>query len=267
MGRQIGDSGVDRHQDRAREVAAASDHAGVTAGLLGGTGRFSSTFYLFDDPAVAYLDTDELVHFGFYNEMKGVGIGEPDDTYVPDKSGVTIVLVTDRRVLALVGREEGDHEVSLHYDTVTGARFEVGDLHDRLVIETVSDTYHCWINSRFGPDDLEAAVSCIRERMADPHDLSVELGTGTDGHADDDGVVSDGGSRADDTDSSSTGITGTDAAGPGASSTETLTTRDTVGESEDDPLDRIEKLHSLKEAGAITAEEYERKKSELLDRV
>lgn len=261
MGGHIYDSGGDGYQDRAREVAAASDHAGVTAGLLGGTGRFSSTFYLFDDPAVAYLDADELVHFGFYNEMKGVGIGEQDDTYVPDTRGVTIVLVTDRRVLALVGREEGDHEASLHYDTVTDARFEVGDLHDRLVVETVSDTYHCWINSRFGPDDLERAVSCIRERMADPHDLSSEPA------GDAGGVASDGGTRADDGDSrTSDPAVGRSAGGDGSPNVDP-SDRDPADGDEEDPLDRIEKLHSLKEAGAITAEEYERKKTELLDRV
>lgn len=249
MGRYTGDSGGEDHATRARQVAEASSHDGVTAELLGGTGRYSTTFYLYDQPAVAYLETDEHVHFGFYNEMKGVGVGGPTDTYSPDNGGISIVLVTDRRVLALVGREDGDHELSMHYDTVTDASMETDGLHDRLIVETVSDTYHCWINTRCCDEDLEQAVATIHDRMADPHHL---LGGGSDGEdGEHSGVASDGGSHP----------------GRVPDATPDAGDRETADAADDDPLERIEKLHSLREAGAITEAEYQHKKSELLDEV
>lgn len=259
MGRDSGDPG-ESVEERAARVAAASDHHGVTEELLGGTGRFSTTFYLYDEPAVAYLEAGEHVHFGFYDEMKGIGVGEPEETYVPDNNGITIVLVTDKRVLALVGRSEGDHAVSMHYDTVTGARFEAGTFHDRLVVETASETYHCWINPVFGDEELGLAVTCIRERMADPRDLIADRSSGSDGGAgQSSGVASDGGARSDDAGRGTDGpasVDGTDPPDDGGDD----------GPSED-PLDRIEKLHELKEAGAITTAEYERKKARLLEDV
>lgn len=243
MGDHIANAADDRRQSRAERVASASEHDPVTESLLLGTGRFSRTFYLHEDPVVAYLDEDERVFYAFYNEMKGVEVGEDRDPVTPDNNGLTVVLVTDRRVLVLVGREDGDREYSLHYDTVTDATFASGDLHDRLVVETTEATYHCWINTRFDERNLEGAVTSIREQMADPHQLIDRLGTdraaGTD-ESEESPVASDGG-------------------------TETSSSGD--DDADGDPLERIQRLHELKEAGAITDVEFERKKADLLDQV
>ena len=342
--------GERRHRQRAQRLAAAADHDSVTEDLLAGGGRFSGTFYLYDAPAVAYLDEDEGPRFALFNHMKGVDGFDGGDG--PDRNGITLVLVTGRRVLVLVGREEGDRTLSLHYDVITGVDYEAGELHHRIGVATAEDEYTLWISRQFDEADLERAVSFVRDRMVDP-DVIVERADAESGAAPGEGsVASDGGpagdpvaeapdegwaavpsdddpaqsandgpadadpegsggpaapdvtgsgdstgtggsgdpadfggsgdpADTDGTDGADTDTDGTDGADTDADgidgvdtdageSDEGMTAGGSGGSGTDDeadPLARIEKLHSLKEAGAITEAEYEEKKAELLDRV
>lgn len=261
MGFDPAEGETDSDRGRARRIAAATEHAGVTEDLLVGGGRFSGTFYLHDASALAYLDSDERPAFGFFNHVRGVGVDDDPGRHEPDTHGIAIVLLTDRRVIALVGAEDGDHEVSLHYDVVTGVGYEVGDLHHRLTVETAREAYHLWISRQFDAEELRAAAEFVRERLVDP-DRLLDGGSTGDDAGEGGSVASDGGDP--------------DAPGPaGAPETAGTTGRapeTPVGEGdpldgEGDPLARIERLHSLLEAGAISRSEYERKKADLLDRV
>ena len=90
--------------------------------------------------------------------------------------------------------------------------------------------------------------------MADPHHLIGGAGDEADGEHS--GVVSDGGPQSDELVDPTRNPAGTP--DPAENGDE---------DDEVDPLERIEKLHSLREAGAITEAEYQTKKSELLDQV
>lgn len=338
MDPDTGDGGTGRHRERARRLAASADHDSVTEDLLVGGGRFSGTFYLYDAPAVAHLDEDERPRFAFFNHMKGIDDGGGADA--PDTNGIAIVLVTGRRVLALVGHEDGDRTLSLHYDVITEVGYEAGELHHRIAVGTAEEAYTLWVSRQFDEAALERAVSFVRDRMVDP-DVIVDRVDAPPAQGQDGGsVASDGGPSADaaaggaggpdgspgegdpagtwdapptDTDgelfdlgddagdaspgdasdggssdhgdgssdavegsgSAGGGSAGPDATGgdgtggPDATGSDGTGGPDATGDggAGRDPLARIEKLHSLKEAGAITEAEYEEKKAELLDRV
>lgn len=280
-----GDAGAKIHaRTRARRMATTCDHDGVTEELLAGAGRFSTTFHLYDGPPVASLHEDERPRFGFYNEMKGIEVDDGRGAYAPDNNGITVVLVTDRRVLGLVGCEEGDHKVALHYDVITGVEVEDGQLHNWLVVESVEATYRLPINRMFDEEDLEAAAAFVRDRMVEPSRI-IEFVTpeGTTWTVTEDVVASNGGRPTAD-------VTGTGDAPESAPDPTVPHLADPDDDVEidpddaepgdddasddasnlltaDDPLTQVAKLHYLKEAGVLTGEDYEQKKTELLKRV
>jgi len=335
-----------------------------------GGGRFSGTFYLYDAPAVAHLDEDERPRFAFFNHMRGIdedtgddgpgddagdgpggstggdgsraGRSDGDETGAggipadgPDTNGIALVLVTGRRALALVGREDGDRTLSLHYDVVTDVTYETGNLHHRIVVGTAEAEYTLWVSRQFDEAALGRAVSFVRDRMVDP-DVILDRAeaNGSDGAPDGGSVASDGGpsgdatgtetgdqwdavpstdptggpldavdpgevgpdggssgepdpgagtSKSTDQGADPPGVAGPDGdpsgdpnsgGDPSAGSDRGTEDPDTapkdgseLASGGQDPLAQIERLHSLKEAGAISAAEYEEKKDELLDRV
>lgn len=280
-------------------MAAAADHHSVTEDLLAGGGRFAGTFYLHEGPAVAHLDEGERPRFGFFDQTRGVGVGDDSKRHLPDTHGIAILLLTDRRVLALVGTGDGDRAVTLHYDVVTDVEYATGGFHHRLTVGTVEEDYHLWISPQFDESDLRGAAEFVRERMVDPDRLldRATAGEAREGPAgsvaSDGGLPGDGGSAA----SGPTGSVG--GSGPSGSDGGPATSGDDLkadpassadlgvgptpsgtaegpdagpgsdpsDDPEEDPLARIERLHSLMEAGAISRSEYERKKADLLDRV
>lgn len=96
-----------------------------------GTGGLLSTGYLRDAPAREYLDADETPAFVVTNTDRGVlreDEGE-DHEITPGESYRTICVVTDQRLLVLVGDAgEGDERVALPFADVDGAAVDDGAL-------------------------------------------------------------------------------------------------------------------------------------------
>lgn len=291
---------ADRYDDaeRARRLAERAGHDSVTEAVLLGTGRFSNEFYLYGKPAVAHLDDGELPQFAFFNQMKGVGVGGKRETRTPDEGGVTVMLLTDRRVLALLGRRDGDERLTVPYDVVTGADYSTGLMKHRIAVDTVDTTYHLWVDSGYEESALRAAAEFLRDRAdggratdlgTDPAAVSGDGGDDPAAGSDPARGTGPGPDRTPGADRPRSGSdptrprTGSDPGTSRGGSDPTPSRGDgdqpssggggeparTGGGTDggDDPLEKLERLEELKQKGVVTEEEFEEKKAELLDQI
>lgn len=247
----------DAWRERARELAEAASHDSVTVDILTGGGRFANEFYLYDKPLVAHFDDDERPHFAFHNQRKGISVGSKRNAQTPDSSGIATIAVTDRRVLAVVGRRAGDERLTIPYRVVTGASAHSGLMKHRIAVETTDRDYHLWIDSGYDESSLREATTLIEDEIsgedAPSPDGSTTSLASSDGGADPSGAT---GSTA--TTRRSTDVEATDAGRSPADRDENRN---------DDPLETLERLQELHEQGVLTDEEFQEKKSDLLDQI
>jgi hypothetical protein len=145
---------------RARRLAEGARHDGVTiTGLLE---TVADGGHLYGDPPIEVLDPDEQPHFLFTNEVTGVSEGRRWGGTKPDPDGGTVLLVTDRRVLAVVGREDGDIEFSVPLADVETVEYATARTKGRLTVTTADTTYHCWVHRSVEESALAAAAAFVR---------------------------------------------------------------------------------------------------------
>ena len=81
---------------------------------------FRSGGYLADGPAIDAVADDETVQYVLTNRKQGIAIQRDTTRHViPDSRYETVVVVTDRRVIALVGKVGGDQQFSLDISALT----------------------------------------------------------------------------------------------------------------------------------------------------
>lgn len=113
-----------------------------------GSGGFVSAGYLRDRPARSYLGDDETARFVVTNRKKGIvrdGAGD-SERLRPDEGYRTIVVVTDRRVLLLVGRSGGDRSIFLNFADIDAVSVESGLRNGTITITQPDGTryrVHC----------------------------------------------------------------------------------------------------------------------------
>jgi hypothetical protein len=238
---------TDIDDTRLHALVDAADHDSVTTELLAGGDRYSQ-LYLYDDPAVSYLEPTEQPHYAFFNEMKGIGIDDKRDTVTPASGGLAVIVITDERTLIVVAGEDGDRSFEVPHGDVTGVEYSCGLMKHRLAVRTDETTYHCWIDSSYEESALAAAAGAIeryRDRVQSERS-SPDTRTGTsDSPAP---ISSDGGQD-------------------GGSPSPSDQSESGDSDSDDDPLETIERLAELNEAGAISDEEFAEKKRDLLDQI
>lgn len=122
--------------------------------------------YLADGPAVDALAPGEQPHYLLHNNgRKAVVVTAPDGrTTRIDGAGDyrTMTLVTDRRVLVLVGGADGDRELAFAYGDLRRATVDEGFVVDRLRLEERDATEYSVPVSK-GPD---AAADYADERIS-----------------------------------------------------------------------------------------------------
>lgn len=144
---------------RARDLAAAAVHDSVTVtGLLS---TVADGGHLHDAPPLAHLEPGERPEFLFRNGVKGVGTGWRVGSTRPDPDAGTVVLVTDRRVVGVVGRERGDVVFAVPHADATAATSRTQLLKARLTVETADERYHFWVDRRVSRDALDAAAEYV----------------------------------------------------------------------------------------------------------
>ncbi len=81
---------------------------------------FRTGEYLADRPAIDAVADDETAQYVLTNRERGIEIRDGTTTrVVPDSRYETVVVVTDRRVIALVGKVGGDRQLTLDIPEIT----------------------------------------------------------------------------------------------------------------------------------------------------
>lgn len=124
--------------DRIRDLTESD---GRTDELVtSASGGLFDTQYLSEDPPATYLKPYEQPQYALRNKKSGVSIGEADNdrTQRPDGDHQALAIVTDCRVLCLVGHARGDHSESIRHDEIVEARAEKsGFMKSVLLVEAV----------------------------------------------------------------------------------------------------------------------------------
>ena len=164
-------------QTRANLLAQMASHPSVTTDVLAGTERQFQSGRLSGQPPVAYLEESEAPAYVLTNQKKGIGLGTKRRTTTPDRKRGTVVLVTGRRTLCLVGQEADDEVISVPHRAVASVSPHSGLLSNRLELRTPRKAYHCWVE-RSAPDSLLAdAAAFIEKRIRDdPEELDRDDG-------------------------------------------------------------------------------------------
>ncbi|MBV0924655.1 hypothetical protein KTS45_10645 [Halomicroarcula limicola] len=164
------------------EIIKINNYEGELPSLLTqtGSGGVFSEGYLHDRAAAAALEATETPTFVLTNRKRGVTVetAESIETVRPGRGYRTIAVVTDRRVLALVGDESGDREVAVSLADVDEVEWETGLRGGSL---TVVRDGHSTVVIRTGTDGLEAvaeyldAASRAWRRVETEFDAATEL--------------------------------------------------------------------------------------------
>lgn len=271
---------------RAQRLVANARTDTVTESLLAGGDEYTGEFFLHGDPPITHLKPNEQPHAALFNDLKGVGVGSKRNTVTPDGSASSVFLITDERILLLVGHRDGDWARTVPLEDVTGGEYHTGLMKHRVVVFTTETPYHLWTDASYQERDLEAIVELLESAAEDASETET-AGVATDGATDerrqqttptDTGSGTRGSTSSDspgrrsettaDEDTTESDA-GDDAATDEHESTDsTESDEDGDRESTDsDPLEMLERLKELNDNGVITDEEFQEKKSDLLDQI
>jgi hypothetical protein len=152
-----------------------------TGGVLGGA-------LLADDPAESYLKGTETPQYAVRNKKAGIVIETADSErqIQPADSYQTVAVVTDQRLIMLVGDPDGDERVTVPLVDVTQARAEQGRRKATLILSTqdgttyrlkatadlrpvaryVDETAQAWVRAYRLLDDATADEAAARDELA-----------------------------------------------------------------------------------------------------
>ena len=152
--------------DRAETLAEIAPNDTVTAPLLSGAeGRFATP--PLHEPPVSYLEPAESPAYVLSNGKRGIGLGSKQNTVPPSRDHETVVLVTGRRTLCLVGQGSTDRVVEIPHEDVATASYKTGFRAHRLALKTPRNIYHCWVTRRTDEETLAAVTTFIKDRQGE----------------------------------------------------------------------------------------------------
>jgi hypothetical protein len=144
----------------------ASDESVTMALLAGRESRFSKAEPL-NDPPVKYLEETEAPAFALTNAKRGVGLGVKTNTVTPDGERRTVVLVTGRRTICLVGQADADEVIEIPHESVVQATYSTGFRKHRVALRTPQSAYHCWVHRKTDQSLLERVTEFIGDHRTD----------------------------------------------------------------------------------------------------
>jgi len=150
--------------DRAMTLSEMAPDSSVTFGVLAGRDeRFAGT--RLHEPPVSYLEDTEAPAYVLTNEKRGIGVGTKRNTTTPASDRGTVVMVTGRRTLCLIGGESDDEVIEVPHETLAEVTFHTGWLSHRLALKTPRKHYHCWVSRDADEELLERVTAYVRDRM------------------------------------------------------------------------------------------------------
>lgn len=144
------------------ELAPDQDIAVST--LTGRSGQFSRDPPL-AEPPTTYLEPTEALAFVLANTKRGVRVGSSSDAITPSESRETLILVTGRRTLCLVGQSDSDVRVEIPHRNVERVSYKSRFRGYRLVLETGDTVVRCWINPDTSVDRLADAAAFVEQKV------------------------------------------------------------------------------------------------------
>lgn len=150
---------------RAQALVDAAIHESVTAKRLtkSNTDGILTTGYLFDEPVINRLNSDEQPNFIFTNQ-KGVAIANRDGETAlmePDLGGSTFLVVTDERLIFITGMESGDVEFSIPYEILVETKFEAKHGQKALAFETPNEAFSMPLSTFVLDDYIQKSIDYV----------------------------------------------------------------------------------------------------------
>jgi len=159
---------IDQHVlDRAETLAEMAPDDSVTAEILSGReGRFSTATPLSAAP-VTYLEDTEAPAYLLTNAKRGIGLGSKRNTVSPEGDRRTVIVVTGRRTLCLVGGEDDDEVIEVPHESVAKTAYNTGFRGHRIALRTPRQQYHIWVHRKVEEALLAATTEFIEDRRPD----------------------------------------------------------------------------------------------------
>jgi hypothetical protein len=158
---------------RANLIAQMVSDNSVTTDLLADEERQFEGGRLAGDPPISYLDESESPAYILTNNKKGIGLGTKGNTTEPDSDRGTIIMITGRRTICLVGQEAGDQTYSIPHDAVAWASYHTGFFSNRLELRSPAKGYHVWAERATSEQLLSDITDYIDDRRpADPSPIA-----------------------------------------------------------------------------------------------
>jgi len=152
------------------ESISKQSKGNVDQSLLKGTGSggMLSTGYFKDKSLINRLHDGERVEYALQNLSKGITVGNEDsaDTIIPHSSYRTVLLVTDERLLYVVGQKAGDKTFSVWFKHIQDVEVSHGVLKDRIVVQTDGETYDMYTRKGGSLEEASRHISELSEKKA-----------------------------------------------------------------------------------------------------
>lgn len=130
-----------------------------------GSGGLLSTGYFSDGPLVDQLRHKEQADYALQNLTKGLTV-RVDGTERNIEAGSnyrTAALVTDSRLLFVVGQADGDEVFSIPFSQINDVDVSTGILKDRITVHSEKGTYDMYVQKKSETQDIAAHVKSAAE--------------------------------------------------------------------------------------------------------
>lgn len=133
-----------------------------------------------------YLRDDESSRFVFRNRTRGLYVRESDDAladsrhYTPSSGQSAYAILTNRRVLFLIGRDRGYRDRSVDYETVVWVDINAGKAHHELKLRAADGIYDFSIGRDTDRDTIWDAEDYLRDEIGLASKLQASKRSGTE---------------------------------------------------------------------------------------
>jgi hypothetical protein len=185
----------------------------VDRSLLEGTesGGMLSTGYFSDGALVERLREGEGVDYALQNLTKGLKVERDSQTdkFNPGTNFRSALLVTDDRLLYVVGQDEGDETFSVLFSRVHDVDTSTGMLKDRITVYTGAETYDMYVQKASEVEEVAehiasatevARADCRTECDGESNPKSMPINKDEAGERDDTSSESDTGKSSEESD-------------------------------------------------------------------
>lgn len=166
-GSALGDMAESSYEGKKRRVDEIESYIGreisVLEDILDEEIQSEDSVGVYDYPLVDFIDIDENLEFFFVAQNYGYSVDDETGRVDPTTDGIAYHMITDQRIITVVGREDGpDMVLSLRIPFIEDVTTHIGFTKDRLEIDMKSGDddgpYHIWV-SDFNNIDLDGIIA------------------------------------------------------------------------------------------------------------